>query len=439
MSAQRATPTPARTLTVTVNRDTPVATSQLAVGVTHVGNALDASSAPAAASRARAILESTTIHQNQHIMGWGTDDPWPNPTDKEPTNWGTLDRRVRLSIESGGLPVITLAVAPWWMKGIPRDKEWAPVAYERRVRDDHLADWVTLCRRVAERYAGPPYYVRHFQVWNELKGYYNPTTNTWDTGINPGVGAEYTHGYTYMYNLVYDALKAINPRLRIGGPYPVIESWSDRRKMSNPSPVSGPYGTLDQRPLDGIREWLQHQHGADFITVAGTTTNADGKQITDLFSATQKFADVAAWVRRQTTLPLWWAEWRATDEDIGDLDLLNALMATALVQMTQSGVAVPLLWQPEGDAQGLSFPEGLWTNTRDSAGGQPTPYAATQTIFKDHFSVGTPLYQAKSSSPAVRVLASATSLLLINTANAAVTVDADGTTVTLERYAVRLV
>lgn len=438
MSAQRGSPTPSPTVTVTVKRDAPVATSHFAAGVTHVGNALDASSAATAASRARLVLESTTIHQNQHIMGWGADDPWPNPADKEPSNWGTLDQRLRLIIESGGLPVITLAEAPWWMKGIPRDQEWAQVAYERRVRDDHLADWVKLCRRVAQRYGGPPYYVRHFQVWNEMKGYYNPRTNTLDAGVNPGIGAEYTHGYTYMYNLVYDALKALNPRFQIGGPYPVVESWSDRRTMSHPSQVSGPYGTLDQRSLDSIRDWLQHMRGADFITVAGTTTNADGKQSADLFGATQKFADAAAWIRQQTALPLWWAEWRATDEQIADLALLNALMAAALVQMTRSGVAVALLWQPEGDAKGLSFPEGLWTDTRASGGGQPTPYAATQTIFKEHFSVGTPLYQATSSSPAVRVLASATSLLLINTTNTTLSVDADGTSVTLERYEVRL-
>src|SRR3712207_8694422 len=46
------------------------------------------------------------------------------------------------------LPVITLALAPWWMRGIDQVDEWATVAYERRVRDDHLEAWVKLCARV---------------------------------------------------------------------------------------------------------------------------------------------------------------------------------------------------------------------------------------------------------------------------------------------------
>ena len=49
--------------------------------------------------------------------------------------------------------------------------------------------------------------VKTFLVWNELKGFYNPATNDWDIAA-----------YTRLYNAVFDALKAYNPALKVGGP-----------------------------------------------------------------------------------------------------------------------------------------------------------------------------------------------------------------------------
>jgi hypothetical protein len=50
--------------------------------------------------------------------------------------------------------------------------------------------------------------VRYFQAWSELKGYYNGTFNRWDyqnvSGNTNGYHAQ--HGYTYMYNQVYQRL-----------------------------------------------------------------------------------------------------------------------------------------------------------------------------------------------------------------------------------------
>ncbi len=426
-------------ITVSIDRTKAIGTSSLLVGTTLVESTLEPSSDAEAVQRAKAHLTSATVHQNQHLMAWGAEDPWPNPSDPDPTNWKSLDRRIQLIIDTGGLPVITLCEAPWWMKGISQADEWATVSYERRVRDDYVMAWVRLCRRTAERYSVAPYYVRYFQVWNEMKGYWNPTTNTYNSGMRAVTRQDYSHGYTYMYNLVYDALKAVNPAIQVGGPYVVMDSWSDRATMSHPSQISGPYGTLDQRPLDVIADWLQKKRGAEFITVAGTTANEDDVRLVDAFTATQKFADIATWIAQRTDLPLWWAEWRATDVPTRDLRFSNALMAMSLLQMVLKNVTVALLWQPEADALGVSHPQGLWTDTRLSNGGQATPYHATQQLFKMYFGIGTTLYHVAVSSPQVRALASGIKTLLINTVNERLSVSVNNTVVTLEGYEVRLV
>ena len=64
--------------------------------------------------------------------------------------------------------------------------------------------------------------------------------------------------------------------------------------------------------------WLEHKHGADFITLDAGTDNKDGGSM-GAYTGAQKFADVAAWLRKlprdrypgARTLPLWWAEWKA--------------------------------------------------------------------------------------------------------------------------------
>ena len=438
-------PPPPGVVAVAVDRTKPIATSRLDVGVSLTENTFNPQRGDRAVIDAKRLLRGAGVFQNQHIMAWGADDPWPDPAQPGPTEWASLDRRIALIRETGGVPVITLAQAPWWMKGLTRDDEWRSVAYERRVRDDMLDKWVQLCRRVAERYAAPPYNVRHYQVWNEMKGYFNAATNNYDSGNSAGYAGEFAHGYTFMYNLVYDALKAVEPKLLIGGPYVVMDSWSNRATMSDPSDVSGPYGTLDQRPLDVIATWLKEKRGADFLAVAGTTTNdvpSGGETIGsdrrgDYFTATQKFADVKTWISQRTDLPVWWSEWRAFDTPTPDLGFSNAVMACSLLRMVEGGVRAALLWGPEGDANGVSFPQGLWTDTNKPGGGRPTPYYATQQAFHEYFKAGTPRYAVTTSSAQILALASAQKVLVINTAPTPVAILLAGVQVQLAEYAVR--
>jgi len=219
----------------------------------------------------------------------------------------------------------------------------------------------------------------------------------------------------------------------------VLDTWGG--PQSNPSALKGPYGTFDQRPLDVIAYWLDNKHGADFLAVDMGLDNKDGINTTDEFTAAQKFVDAVTWIRQQpnggATLPIWWAEWYATPYTRPyDLAHANAVMANALIRTAQSGAAVALVWGPQGDAQGFSYPEGICSDTGVAGGGQPTPYQATAQAFKEAFGPGTQLYQAASSPPVV-VLASATKVLLVNTAATAMTVSVAGMTIVLAGFEVR--
>nr|BFE82653.1 hypothetical protein GCM10020093_052540 [Planobispora longispora] len=55
--------------------------------------------------------------------------------------------------------------------------------------------------------------VKHFMVWNEFKGFWNNAQNRWDA-----------EAYTELYNKVYDALKAVDEDIKVGGPYVPILS-----------------------------------------------------------------------------------------------------------------------------------------------------------------------------------------------------------------------
>lgn len=422
-----------RTVNVSIDYEKVLAVSAYRAGVTHTQYSIDEWGNSSAIENARLLLDSVSYFQNQHIMGWGTLSPWPDSTVINPENWEweTLDTRINLIRETNGVPVITLCGAPTWMHDPSKNGQTDWDALEANPTPDHYDDFAHLCAEVARRYPDVLYY----QVWNEFKGFYLASENRWDY-----------ENYTKMYNMVYDSLKKVNPNLLIGGPYVVMDSWSTSA-ISHPSDVSGVYGTLDQRPLDVINYWLQNKKGADFITIdGGNDSNRDGVWITDGFRASQKFTDVINWIRQQPggeILPVWWAEWYAYPGNIGsqgNQNLLNAVMAAGMIKSILAGYSNLMIWQPQGDAQGFSFPLGIWTNTEISGGGQPTFYYYTQKGLKDYFSDGTEIYKSSSSpEDVISVFATDTTILLVNQLNEQVEVNIPGLSeqIILNPYEVR--
>lgn len=394
------------------------ATGGLLTGITHTQYSADASGDPAAIASAKAtIAAGGNCLENQHLMGWGSENPEPSPG---VYNFASLDTRMALIRSTGGIPVLTLCCAPDWMKGgAAGTTDWTKL--DIAPTPDHFQDFAALAKTVAQRYPG----VLHYQVWSELKGFYNDRLNRWDY-----------EGYTNFYNLVYDALKSVNPNIQVGGPYVVLDSEADARQMSNPSTVRGVWGTLDQRTLDALSYWLDHRHGADFLSVDAGTSSKDGTLVTDEFSATAKFADLTTWLRSRTNLPIWWSEWYVvpkagqawTDEHRA------AVVAEALAHMATAGGAVALLWQPQADPGVCPF-ACLWTDTHAAGGGKPTALAALWPVLAPWLA-GSGSHTVAASPATVAAFAAGNSLLAINPTDTPVTATVLGTDIPLGAYGV---
>lgn len=393
----------------------------LELGVTHTQYSLDDWGNKAAVARGSAVLVATTDVQNQSIMGWGTLNPEPYPGRFA---WSSLDQRVALMRKTHATMVITLCCAPDWMKGgQPGKTNWKRLdvaPYPSRYKD-----FAALAAAIARRYPD----VKRFQVWNELKGFWDPKLNRWNY-----------ERYTQLYNDVYDALKAVSPAIEVGGPYVSFDTWMHNRSES--SPISGPYGTVDRRDLAVIEYWLTNKRGADFITFDSSTKARDGNPH-DWFAATQLYGDLDRWVASQTLLPIYWAEWYSSDDGSHgvpfDWKRQNALMTATLIVMAKTGAATELRWQP----QGLSCcpydgdQESIWSDTRVTGGGRPFPFATTAIRFRRYFPPNTALVKVICADPDVAALASGHTLLLVNGYSRARTVTVNGTRIHLSPEEVR--
>ncbi|GIM93134.1 hypothetical protein Ato02nite_049270 [Paractinoplanes toevensis] len=312
------------------------------LGVTHTQYTADGDSR--ADARARDYLAATPLAGNQHIMGWGALDPEPSPG---VFDWHTLDGRVSLLRRTTDDPVITLCGAPDWMKGgRAGHTDWNEL--ETAPREEHFDDFAALAATVARRYPQ----VRNYLVWNELKGFYDSARNDWDI-----------EAYTKLYNRVYAAIKKVNPEIRIGGPYVVLDTWTD-----GDSPLTGPWGTVDSRAVAAIDYWMANKAGADFVAVDGSSRTRDGHFPGGDVAATAMFADATRWLRERTGLPVWWAEFYPdVDPALPASSPRRAAVALlALARTVTAGAEKILLWQPQEEDDLRSA--ALWADPRQSDG-----------------------------------------------------------------------
>ncbi|MGZ3623653.1 MAG: hypothetical protein ACXWPS_00840 [Ktedonobacteraceae bacterium] len=448
---------------MSVDHSSPAGISQFSPGLSLIDNSLDYPwnhNDPSAISNVKSLIEQGIPFVNNPIMAWGVDDPWPNPSQAKPSNWSSLDTNLQLILQTGGIPVITLSEAPWWMKGqlepdgstrlLKQSDEWSNIAYSSRILDNNMGAWLQLVQSVAERYMVPPYNVRYFQVWNELKGYYNPITNAYDYTTSPGDpgGPNAKHGYTYMYNLVYSRLMQVATSLgiptdtiKVGGPYVVMDTWGSKYQ-STLSNISRVYGTYDQRSLDVVLYWLEHKAGAGFIALDASNSNRDNINPANPFVASEKFTDMVVWLRSldntrypgAKTLPVWMAEWYAMPYGNTPNNQYNdAIKSYAMIKFLKAGGSVALLW---GGLNNGASDSGLWTPTT-AGGGQPLPWYFSYKAFKDYFAPGTAIYNTVVSAPeSIETLASASHIMLVNKTTKSLTASVNGSFFALSPYQV---
>jgi hypothetical protein len=334
-----------------------LSTGPLSVGVALAAHAADPWENHRAVAAAHRILSKDPMLQAQSLMGWGVGNPEPSPGVYE---WSGLARRLDQITSTDGTPVLTLCGAPDWMAGHRAGRtDWARLGEAPTA--SHYRSFARLAAAAARRFPS----VHYFQVWNELKGFWNARTSTWDIA-----------GYTRMYNDVYRAIKAVNPKDEVGGPYVVMASYA-RASAVKQAAISGPWGAVDPRATSALSYWLAHAAGADFVAVDGDAEPTWGAPATGAIAATAKLAAIDAWLRAHTKLPIWWSEvyvqptgsrWAAGRQ--------AAVLTVALTTLAASGASVALLWGPEEDGQGqiLGY---LWTSCDKSGGGQPTSLATS--------------------------------------------------------------
>lgn len=380
-------------------------------GVTHTQYSAD-NEAGEVTDQARHVLSRVPLLQNQHIMGWGVGNPEPSPGRYD---FRDLNRRLKFMSSSKAIPIITLCCAPDWMRGGQAGRtDWSKnhtTAPQRK----HFDDYAKLAATVAKRYPT----VKYFMVWNEFKGFWNSADNRWDA-----------ESYTELYNKVYDALKKVNPKIQVGGPYVPIESTSQQQA----SELSGPWGTVDQRALDAIEYWIEHKKGADFIVVDGASMTTDKGNVPDDFGALGKFSAITTWLRQKSNdMPVWWAEWYVEPDNAGWSEpKRTAVQAAALMEFANSGASTALYWNPQ-KKDGKDCRGCLW----GPGSGAELPMAGLLSGFTKWFPLGTKLETVVSSDARVRVLAQERQAVMVNTTDQPVSPTVDGKPVSLQPYEIK--
>jgi len=403
---------------VTVDLTKPLVVSSFKIGTTHTSNFWEWGDSTAVARAKNLLVDGYVNFQNQHIMGWGVGDP--QPLEGGAYSWSNLDARIDLitTMSPHSVPIITFCTAPGWMKtGTQPGNEWDMY---QRVADEHVTDFANLCAAVALRYPQ----VQYFQVWNEMKGY------------SAGDGR-----YTTMYNAVYDAVKAVRPAAKLGGPYVPIQGDG---AITIGRSGTDTYSPIRSQDWTAINYWLANKHGADFICFdywlidwhdTNSYTEAEKMLLTHFFG------DVVAQIRaKDANLPIWISEFyggmvghRVTGDPLSVFTAANH--ASCYYHSLINGADLALVWDPmEGE---IANP--LFTNTSDSTGGQPTPHYNVVKAFNTYFPPGTQVYRTTSSTANLEVLGSLNKTMLINKSSSPVTATLDHNDISLTGYEVKVV
>jgi len=334
------------------------------------------------------MLATAARIQNQHLIGFGSTVN-PQPGAGAAYDWTFLDATFGFPTSSTGLMsgaterCLTALGCPPHMRSPKSGQTWDPMGVRSGTQLTSLSEyyppnhswfneWGDLLAAAMARYP----HVKYLQVWNELKGFYVTTQYAGSSAIPPGSGLPsgitplsnrwWYEGYTAMFNIIWQKVKAVRPDAFIVGPYNVLNSlaWDTSSDWANdtfPDLCQGPWGYLDKKILHTHRYFLANCTGLDALcsdvrnltkdsgatsyynpaSIPGTpdptnkwTTNPDGGthgrywkegQTVGAWNNGQKIVDWIKWVRDlgasdpkyqrsvcdARTIPVCFAEWYA--------------------------------------------------------------------------------------------------------------------------------
>jgi hypothetical protein len=184
-------------------------------------------------------------------LEWSSVEPTPGAR-----NWAALqsfETAIRERVAAGLTTIVSVGQAPSWARQVPA-KDCSLIT------PDAIDDFAVFMGDLAERYKGAPYYVNHFEIYNEPDVDPDYATNNqnfgcWGDENDPNYGGGY---FSQMLSAVYPRIKAENPNAQviIGGLLLECDpnyTYPDGRNCAG------------ARFLRGI---LQHGNGNNFDAVA---------------------------------------------------------------------------------------------------------------------------------------------------------------------------
>lgn len=399
---------------------------------------------------ALARLGECVMTANVHSQGFNENTITPNelwvtianpPSATAPYKsgvWSYLDTRLE-QLKNAGVTAYISLLCPYWMQrpGTSGDGINGYAFIDQAHPDaEHISSMAQLVSTIVTRYkvggvGNPGGTVNRItgglQTWNEWKG-----LNSFDDGT-AAAGGDHVR-MTNNYNAMWDAAKAADPTVKMGGPY--MNFQNDGASTADTTAanylaftdwftgVETGFKVYSKR-LDSILYWWANKRGADFYIAGAANKNAH---------------DVARWVRAQlsSTIPIIHSETypgEKADDLVTKSDAyyrrLSARLAENMRKECISGYSGTQIWGPEESSASAAvggFANAMWkrnaTATKMRAG-------EISQLFKDHFSAGTPLYQVTTNDKLITGVASADYILVISNRTDDIDVNVDGVSVAI--------
>jgi hypothetical protein len=233
--------------------------------------------------RPAASMDSTlasSLMQAQHICEHGAGNPWPSQASMSAPQWGQLDPFMQDVRDAGAVEkMVVFNKAPRWMVADPAGAD------DQRPTTANFGNFATISAQAAARYTD-------FQwgtVWNEYKGFWNNALNRPDYEL-----------YLTFYNQVRNAVKAVRPTMKVGGPYTTQISSSYQRGETTTT-AAFPGGYFDNRWFAAMTHFIQNAQ-YDFLCFDMGVENSFNNFGGAYFGANpqlqiQKFANFIGWIR----------------------------------------------------------------------------------------------------------------------------------------------